>query len=240
MKINKLGEILIQKKYITQKQLDEALKKKTKKPIGEVLIKMGYVTEKEIAQALTDQTIAQKIQENLSSAVKNPGQHKVLWFIVVFSIIGIGFSWNSIFSVDEASAKNKQKNTVQDEDINANTVGTKKTRLKYIGHDSKLNEQQDTIKSIKGNISLFKNDVESEFKYTTSEIEDLRVFSFEEDSILKDELSDLDDRFFTYRSTSKNNINRLKKENKALKARIDDLEKKLISIEASLKEEESE
>ena len=41
---NKLGEILIKRKYITQKQLDEALKKKTKKPIGEVLIKMGHVT----------------------------------------------------------------------------------------------------------------------------------------------------------------------------------------------------
>lgn len=240
MKINKLGEILIQKKYITQKQLDEALKKKTKKPIGEVLIKMGHVTEKEIAQALTDQTIAQKIQENLSSAVKNPGQHKVLWFIVVFSIIGIGFIWTSLGGVDEGREENFRKNTVQDEDINATKVGTKKTRLKYIGHDSKLSEQRDTIKSMKSNISLFKSDVASEFKYTETEIEDLRVFSFEEDSILKEELSDLDDRFFTYRSTSKNDINRLKKENKALKARIDDLEKMLISLKETLKEEESE
>ena len=76
-------------------------------------------------------------------------------------------------------------------------------------------------------MSFFKSDVASEFKY------------FEKDSILKDELSDLDDRFFTYRSTSKNDINRLKKENKALKARIDELEKKLISlIEASKEESE--
>ena len=240
MKINKLGEILIQKKYITQKQLDEALKKKTKKPIGEVLVKLGYVTEKEIAQALTDQTIAQKIQENLSSAVKNPGQHKVLWFIVVFSIVGIAFIWNSLGGVDEGRQENFRKNTIQDEDINATKVETKKTRLKYIGHDSKLSEQRDTINNVKNRASNFKSDVKAEFKYTLTEIEDLRVFSFEEDSILKEELSDLDDRFFTYRSTSKNDINRLKKENKALKARIDDLEKKLISLIEASKEEESE
>ena len=240
MKINKLGEILIQKKYITQKQLDEALKKKTKKPIGEVLIKMGHVTEKEIAQALTDQTIAQKIQENLSSAVKNPGQHKVLWFIVIFSIVGIAFIWNSLGGVDEGRQENFRKNTVQDEDINATKVVTKKTRLKYIGHDSKLSEQRDTINNVKNRASNFKSDVKAEFKYTLTEIEDLRVFSFEEDSILKEELSDLDDRFFTYRSTSKNDINRLKKENKAFKARIDDLEKKLISLIEASKEEESE
>ena len=70
-----------------------------------------------------------------------------------------------------------------------------------------------------------------------SEIEDLRILMFENDSTLNDELSDLDDRFFTYRSTSKNNIDRLKKENKALKIRIDELELKLNQLEAQSKED---
>ena len=68
----------------------------------------------------------------------------------------------------------------------------------------------------------------------------LRALSSEVDSLLNEEISDLDDRFFTYRSTSKNDINRLKKANTALKARIDDLEKMLISLKETLKEEESE
>lgn len=61
---------------------------------------------------------------------------------------------------------------------------------------------------------------------------------FDTDSVLSEDLSDLDDRFFTYRSTSKNDINRLKKENKSLKSRIDELEIKLNNLESKLKKEE--
>ena len=234
---NKIGEILIKRKFITRKQLDNALDKKSKKPIGEVLIEMGYVKKNEIEQALTDQTIAQKIQEGLGDALKNPVQHKVLWFIVVFSIIGIAIIYNSLMSTDDKTVENFGKNRVQDEDINAVKNKEKKLRLRYIGHDSKLNELQDTTKNIKNRASTFKRDVQSEFKLTSSEIEDLRVLMFENDSTLNDELSDLDDRFFTYRSTSKNNIDRLKKENKALKIRIDELELKLNQLEAQSKED---
>jgi len=237
---NKLGEILIKRKYITQKQLDEALKKKTKKPIGEILIKMGHVTEKEISRALTDQTITQKIQESLGAAVRNPMQHKVLWFVVVFSIIGIAFVWDSVGRADQDINTNFVKNTDQDEVINSTQVGTKKTRLRYLGHDSKLSEQRDTISRIKNRASMFKHDVNAEFKSTSTEIEDLRILMFENDSTLNDELSDLDDRFFTYRSTSKNNISLLKKENKALKTRIDDLEVQLNNLKAKLSKKESE
>ena len=61
---------------------------------------------------------------------------------------------------------------------------------------------------------------------------------FDTDSVISENLSDLDDRFFTYRSSSKNDINRLKKENKSLKQRIDDLEIKLNDIQSKLKAEE--
>ena len=54
------------------------------------------------------------------------------------------------------------------------------------------------------------------------------------------DLSDLDDRFFTYRSTSKNSIKRLQKENKALKKRLDELELKLNDLESELKKDKEE
>ena len=66
------------------------------------------------------------------------------------------------------------------------------------------------------------------------------MIMFDSDSVLNENLSDLDDRFFTYRSTSKNNINRLKKENKALKERIDELELKLNDIDSKLKKDKEE
>ena len=97
---------------------------------------------------------------------------------------------------------------------------------------------QDTTIQIKKRNATFKRDVASEFKGTNQEIEDVRVIMFDTDSVISENLSDLDDRFFTYRSTSKNDINRLKKENKSLKQRIDDLEIKLNDIQSKLKAEE--
>ncbi len=53
----KLGEILIEKGFITAKQLDNALyqQKGKNKKIGKVLIEMGYINEVQVAEALTDQ-----------------------------------------------------------------------------------------------------------------------------------------------------------------------------------------
>ena len=86
----KIGEILIKRKYITRKQLDHALENQENNPLGETLIQMGYVSENEISQALTQQSTIQTVREELSDAVRNPVQHKLLWFIVVFALIGIG------------------------------------------------------------------------------------------------------------------------------------------------------
>ena len=61
-KINKIGEILIKKKYITKKQLDHALKDQGQKPLGETLVEMGYVKEHEISEALTQQSAMQLVR----------------------------------------------------------------------------------------------------------------------------------------------------------------------------------
>ena len=239
--IKKIGDILIKRKYITKKQLQNALDEQGDRPLGQTLIDMGYVKESEISEALEEQSLLKQTLETAKDAVANPIQYKALWFIVVFSILGIFFIYNQLTgTVDEGIKGNAQTNELQDEDINAVSVKEKKLRLRYIGHNSKLKEMQDTTIQIKKRNSNFKRDVASEFKGTNQEIDDVRSIMFDTDSVITEDLSDLDDRFFTYRSTSKNDINRLKKENKSLKARIDDLELKLNDLESKLKKEDEE
>jgi len=56
-KITRLGDLLLQRKEITQEQLDDALKvqKTSGKKIGEILIEKGYLTEKTMLNALSEQ-----------------------------------------------------------------------------------------------------------------------------------------------------------------------------------------
>ncbi len=53
----KIGEILLQKKIVTAKQLEEALKiqEMILKPIGKILVDMEVITEEQIAEALAEQ-----------------------------------------------------------------------------------------------------------------------------------------------------------------------------------------
>ena len=237
--IKKIGDILIKRKYITKKQLEKALSEQGDKPLGQTLIDMGYVKDADIKEALEEQSLLKQTLETARDAVANPIQYKALWFIVVFSILGIVFIYTQLTgSVDQGIKGNTQTNELQDENINAVSVKEKKLRLRYIGHNSKLKEIQDTTVQIKKRNSAFKRDVASEFKGTNQEIDDVRSIMFDTDSVISENLSDLDDRFFTYRSTSKNDINRLKKENKSLKARIDDLEIKLNDLSSKIKTEE--
>ena len=61
--------------------------------------------------------------------------------------------------------------------------------------------------------------------------------SNDQDSIISEEISDLNDRFFSYRGKSKISISALEKMNKSLRGRIDELENKLIALEKTLKDE---
>ena len=234
----RIGEILIKKKYITKKQLDIALDKKSKKPTGEVLIEMGLVTEKQINEALTEQTLAERAQEKIVAAVTNPIQHKLLWFIVVFAIIGIVTIYTIVTgSVGDEIMANKEKNNAQAEYINANTVKQKKLRLRYVGHNSKLKEIEDSTSKIRDRASNFKKDTHSEIKRIDSDMYYSSNISNDQDSIISEELSDLNDRFFSYRGKSKISISSLEKMNKSLRGRIDDLENKLIDLEKILTDE---
>jgi len=53
----RMGELLVTKKILTDKQLDEALadQRKTGRFLGEILVKKGLATEEEVAQSLSEQ-----------------------------------------------------------------------------------------------------------------------------------------------------------------------------------------
>ena len=235
----RIGEILIKRKYITRKQLDNALEKQKDNPIGETLIEMGYVTEAEISQALDHQSTLQTVREELSDAVRNPVQHKLLWFIVVFALIGIVTIYSIVTgSVDENIGANTNANIVQDEDINANTVKQKKLRLRYIGHNSKLKEMEDTTLKIKNRAGLFKRNTNLQIKGLESELVYSQQMMNEQDSINASEVGDLQDRFITFQSAQKIKNRRFADKDSDYLDRINELEKKINQLESRLPKED--
>ena len=235
----RIGEILIKRKYITRKQLDNALEKQKDSPIGETLVEMGYVTETEISQALDHQSTLQTVREELSDAVRNPIQHKLLWFIVVFALIGIITIYNIVTgSVDENIGANTNTNIAQDEDINANTVKQKKLRLRYIGHNSRLKEMEDTTLKIKNRASLFKRNTNSQIKGLESELSYSQQMMNEQDSINASEVSDLQDRFITFQSAQKIKNRKLENKDSDYLDRLNELEKKINELESRLPKED--
>ena len=235
----RIGEILIKRKYITRKQLDNALENQKDSPIGETLIRMGYVTENEISQALDHQSTLQTVREELSDAVRNPVQHKLLWFIVVFALIGIVTIYSIVTgTVDQNIGANTNTNLAQDEDINANTVKQKKLRLRYIGHNSRLKEMEDTTLRIKNRASLFKRNTNSQIKGLESELVYSQQMMNEQDSVNASEVSDLQDRFITFQSAQKIKNRKLENKDSDYLDRLNELEKKINELESRLPKED--
>jgi len=235
----KIGEILIKRKYITRKQLEHALEQQNNAPLGETLIQMGYVNENEISQALTHQSAIQTVREELNDAVRNPVQHKLLWFIVVFALIGIATIYSIVTgTVDENIGANTTTNIDQDEDINANTVKQKKLRLRYIGHNSRLKEMEDTTVKIKNRATLFKKNANSQMRNLESDLLYSQQIMNEQDSVNASELGDLQDRFITFQSAQKIKNNRLENKDADYLERLNELEKKLKDLESRLPKED--
>ena len=234
----RIGEILIKRKYITRKQLDNALEQQKDAPIGQTLIEMGYVTENEISQALTQQSTIQTVRDELSDAVRNPVQHKLLWFIVVFALIGIVIIYNIVTgTVDQNIGVNTSTNIAQNEDINANTVKQKKLRLRYIGHNSKLKEMEDTTLKIKNRANLFKKNTNSQIKGLESELVYSQQLMNEQDSINSSDIGDLEDILFSFQSVQKLKNNKLDSKDDDFLERLNELETKINALEARLPKE---
>ena len=233
---NKIGEILIKKKYITRTQLEHALENQEDLPLGKTLVKMGYVKDEEISTALEHQSTVQMVREEFSNALRNPDQHKILWFIVVFAIIGIVAIYSIVTgSVDQNIGANTNTNIAQNEDINANTVKQKKLRLRYIGHNSKLNEIQDTTSQIKKRANIFKKNTRSSIKSLEAEILDNTELMVQQDSINASDIDDVKTSFEASRAAQKLANDRVKKDTKDLLERLNTLETEINALKEKLK-----
>ena len=233
---NKIGEILIKKKYITRTQLEHALENQEDLPLGKTLVKMGYVKDEEISTALEHQSTVQMVREEFSNALRNPVQHKILWFIVVFAIIGIVTIYSIVTgSVDQNIGANTNTNIAQNEDINANTVKQKKLRLRYIGHNSKLNEIQDTTSQIKKRANIFKKNTRSSIKSLEAEILDNTELMVQQDSINASDIDDVKTSFEASRAAQKLANDRVKKDTKDLLERLNTLETEINALKEKLK-----
>ena len=234
--IKKIGDILIKRKYITKKQLDNALKEQGDRPLGQTLIEMGYVKENEITEALEEQSLLKQTLETAKDAVANPIQYKALWFIVAFSIFGIFFIYNQLTgTVDEGIKGNAQTNDLQDENINAVSVKEKKLRLRYIGHNSKLNEIQDTTSQIKKRANIFKKNTRSSIKGLESEMLDNTTLMIQQDSVNASHIDDIKTRFEASRAAQKLANERVKKDNKELLERVNALEAEINELKGKIK-----
>lgn len=70
-KTKQIGEMLIEKKLISQEQLDKALEVQLKEGglLGQILVKLGFVTQKQIDESVYEQTSnAQKLENVLEDA----------------------------------------------------------------------------------------------------------------------------------------------------------------------------
>ena len=66
MRKKKLGEILLDKGYITDEQLENALvaQKGKNKKLGKILIELGYINDMQVAESLTQQLSLQMVDCN--------------------------------------------------------------------------------------------------------------------------------------------------------------------------------
>ena len=98
-----------------------------------------------------------------------------------------------------------------------------------------ISDIADTTDNIKDKLSLLEKKMAYEIKKMNKELYKERELIFVQDSTNATNISDLEDRFFTFRSTSKNGLKRLKEDNARLKYRQDDLENRIKQLEKMLR-----
>ncbi len=81
-RIKQIGEILVEKKLITQDQLDKALEVQLKEGglLGQILVKLNFVTQEQIDNSVNEQTSSAKKLENIlmeSGALNSEGLAKI-------------------------------------------------------------------------------------------------------------------------------------------------------------------
>ena len=212
----KLGDLLLLKGYISDRQLKSALHKQADEaitynrsvPLGKVLIEEGHVTVEEFAEALNDQSLAPKIKEEK----EEPMAHKIgentafqmdLKFLVTIGVVLVS-AVGVYFTLTGAVEDNTK------EIDNIKSMGD----LKIISY--KLDEYDETFKELK-QLNSTLSPLAEDLTYIKSELNKLKNKKID---IPEVDLSGIDD--------CKNKLD-------ALSAKISAFEERLTKVEKSSK-----
>ena len=161
----KLGDLLLLKGYISERQLKSALHKQADEainynrsvPLGKILIEMKFVNVDEVSEALNDQSLAPKIKEEKE---KEPMAHKIgentafqmdLKFLVTIGVVlvsAVGVYFTLTGAVEDNT---KEINNIK-------SMGD----LKIISY--KLGEYDETFKELKQLNEELKEEFKEEMK----------------------------------------------------------------------------
>ena len=213
----KLGDLLLLKGYISERQLKSALHKQADEainynrsvPLGKILIEMKFVNIEEVSEALNDQSLAPKIKEEKE---KEPMAHKIgentafqmdLKFLVTIGVVlvsAVGVYFTLTGAVEDNT---KEINNIK-------SMGD----LKIISY--KLGEYDETFKEVK-QLNSTLSPLAEDLTYIKSELNKLKNKKID---IPEVDLSGIDD--------CKNKID-------ALSDKISAFEERLTKVEKSSK-----
>ncbi len=213
----KLGDLLLLKGYISERQLKSALHKQADEainynrsvPLGKILIEMKFVNVDEVSEALNDQSLAPKIKEEKE---KEPMAHKIgentafqmdLKFLVTIGVVlvsAVGVYFTLTGAVEDNT---KEINNIK-------SMGD----LKIISY--KLGEYDETFKELK-QLNSTLSPLAEDLTYIKSELNKLKNKKID---IPEVDLSGIDD--------CKNKID-------ALSDKISAFEERLTKVEKSSK-----
>ena len=210
----KLGDLLLLKGYISERQLKSALHKQADEainynrsvPLGKILIEMKFVNVDEVSEALNDQSLAPKIKEEKE---KEPMAHKIgentafqmdLKFLVTIGVVlvsAVGVYFTLTGAVEDNT---KEINNIK-------SMGD----LKIISY--KLGEYDETFKELK-QLNTTLSPLATDLTYIKTELDKLKNKKID---IPEVDLSGIDD--------CKDKIDALSDKISAFEARLTKVEK---------------
>ena len=169
----KLGDLLLLKGYISDRQLKSALHKQADEaitynrsvPLGKVLIEMKFVSVSEVSEALNDQSLAPKIKEEKEEVMAHKIGESTAFQMDLKFLVTIGVVLVSAVGVYFTLTGAVEDNTKEIDNIKS--MGD----LKIISY--KLEEYDDTFKDLKS-LSTTLAPLATDLTYIKTELDKLK------------------------------------------------------------------
>ena len=212
----KIGDLLLLKGYINERQLKSALHKQADEaitynrsvPLGKILIEMKFVSVDEVSEALNDQNLAPKIKEKKEEVMAHKIGENTAFQMDLKFLFGIMFALISAVGVYFTLTGAVEDNTKEINNIKS--MGD----LKIISY--KLSEYDETFKDLKA-LNTTLSPLATDLTYIKTELNKLKNKKIDMPEI---DLSGIDD--------CKNKLD-------ALSAKISAFEERLTKVEKSSK-----